>query len=256
MTAFCRSRWKRSRPERVSAPKRQSASGHGEPANDHAPDRNRTAGAQAPASSGPDHRSGPTRGRSQRRCEGRGQRVAHAGELIQTNARPASRMGRRLADQPTGPNTAADYLNGHQRRRAASLSAIARHASACASARSRARSAASARVSATAARRSASVRRSRNSATISTCAITCASALSRTLCAPCAAHHSAKSSGAMRHPFRLSRFALSLRDLIARRIDQRDTPATCAACAGDMCVALCALIVRNSARTVAQADTS
>ena len=73
--------------------------------------------AQPPASSGPDHRSGPTRGR---RREGQGKRISPAVQPIQTGARTSPGMVKRMEDQPTGPDPETDHLNGHQRRRAAS----------------------------------------------------------------------------------------------------------------------------------------
>lgn len=60
-------------------------------------------GRRPPASSGPDHRSGPERGRSHRRREGRGQGIAPAGEPLPPDAAPALRLGKRLANQPQGP---------------------------------------------------------------------------------------------------------------------------------------------------------
>ena len=54
--------------------------------------------------------------------------------------------------------------------------------------------------------------------------------------------HALRSEDVIRHWFLLSRDACNSWDFIARMMVHRDTPATCAACAGDMCV-WCALTV-------------
>lgn len=64
-------------------------------------------------------------------------------------------------------------------------------------------------------------------------------------CAGCAESHAFRSSDLIRHWFLLSRKAGKSADFIARMIVQRETSATCAACAGDRCAGVCALTVQD-----------